>query len=82
MKIAKGFQVTERTRFVTDRRTDGQTDGPPGKNNMSPNPEGGRYNEVQITWTRWPQRPYEYMIKAFRNLLQNQKSDELGIKHC
>ena len=37
-----GFQVTERTRFVTDRQTDGRTDGRmPGKNNMSPNPEGG-----------------------------------------
>ena len=35
----RGFQVTERTRFVTDR----QTDGRPGKNNMSPNPEGGRH---------------------------------------
>ena len=23
----RGFQVTERTRFVTDRRTDGRTDG-------------------------------------------------------
>ena len=23
----RGFQVTERTRFVTDRQTDGQTDG-------------------------------------------------------
>ena len=33
----RGFQVTERTRFVTDR----QTDGRPGKNNMSPNPSGG-----------------------------------------
>ena len=35
----RGFQVTERTRFVrqTDRRC-------PGKNNMSPNPEGGRHN--------------------------------------
>ena len=33
----RGFQVTERTRFVTDRRTDGR----PGKNNMSPNPSGG-----------------------------------------
>ena len=30
-----GFQVTERTRFC-----DGQTEDP-GKNNMSPNPEGG-----------------------------------------
>ena len=29
----RGFQVTERTRFVTDGR--------PGKNNMSPNPSGG-----------------------------------------
>ena len=36
----RGFQVTERTQFVTDR----QTDGRPGKNNMSPNPEGGRHN--------------------------------------
>ena len=33
----RGFQVTERTRFVTDRRTDRR----PGKNNMSPNPSGG-----------------------------------------
>ena len=37
----RGFQVTERTRFVTDRRTDRQTDRRPGKNNMSPNPSGG-----------------------------------------
>ena len=41
----RGFQVTERTRFVTDRQTDRQTDrrtdGCPGKNNMSPNPSGG-----------------------------------------
>ena len=36
----RGFQVTERTRFVTDRRTDRQ----PGKNNMSPNPSGGDIN--------------------------------------
>ena len=33
----RGFQVIERTRFVTDRRTSGR----PGKNNMSPNPSGG-----------------------------------------
>ena len=39
----RGFQVTERTQFVTDRQTDGQTDAR-GKNNMSPNPEGGRHN--------------------------------------
>ena len=43
-----GFQAIERTRFVTDRQTDrltdGQTDGRPGKNNMSPDPEGGRHN--------------------------------------
>ena len=40
----RGFQVTEQTRFVTDRqtdrRTDRQTDRRPGKNNMFPNPEG------------------------------------------
>ena len=37
----RDFQVTERTRFVTDRQTDIRTDGRPGKNNMSPNPSGG-----------------------------------------
>ena len=37
----RGFQVIERTRFVTDRRTDIRTSGRPGKNNMSPNPSGG-----------------------------------------
>ena len=37
----RGFQVTERTRFVTDRRADRRTSGRPGKNNMSPNPSGG-----------------------------------------
>ena len=37
----RGFQVTEWTRFVTDR----QTDGHQGKNNMSPNPEGRRHNK-------------------------------------
>ena len=42
-KILSGFRVIERTRFVTDRRTDRQTDGRPGKNNMSPDPEGGRH---------------------------------------
>ena len=42
-----GFQVIERTRFVTDRQTDRQTDGRPGKNNMSPDPKGGRHNYEQ-----------------------------------
>ena len=46
-----GFQVIERTRFVTDRQTDRrtdyrQTDGRPGKNNMSPDPEGGRHSSI------------------------------------
>ena len=39
-----GFQVTEWTRFVTDRWTDRQMDGRTddlGKNNMSPNPKRG-----------------------------------------
>ena len=44
-----GFQVIERTRFVTDRQTDGQTDGRPGKNNMSPDPKGGRHNTVNAS---------------------------------
>ena len=34
----RGFQLTERTRFVTDRRTDRRT---PREKNMSPNPSGG-----------------------------------------
>ena len=44
----RGFQVTERTRFVTDRRTDRQTDRRPGKNNMSPNPSGGDINSPNL----------------------------------
>ena len=44
-----GFQVIEQTRFVTDRRTDGQTDRRPGKNFMSPDPEGGRHNYYFVT---------------------------------
>ena len=43
-----GFQVIERTQFVTDRRTDRQTDSR-GKNNMSPDPEEGRHNDAQQT---------------------------------
>ena len=43
----RGFQVTERTRFVTE----GQTDGRPGKNNMSPNPEGGRHKYYSTSLT-------------------------------
>ena len=38
----RGFQVTKRKQFVTDR----QTDGRPGKT-MSPNPEGGRHKNTQ-----------------------------------
>ena len=49
-----GFQVIERTQFVTDRQTDrqtdGQTDGRPGKNNMSPDPKGGRHNNKVIIY--------------------------------
>ena len=39
-----GFQVIERTRFVTDR----QTDGRPGKNNMSPDPEGDITSQLSL----------------------------------
>ena len=49
----RGFQVTERTRFVTDRQIDGQTDGCPGKNNMSPNPEVGRHKYDEQTNKFW-----------------------------
>ena len=49
--ILIGFQVTERTCFVTDRWMDGQVDGwmdgqtdDPGKNNISPNPKVGKHN--------------------------------------
>ena len=42
----RGFQVTERTRFVTDRQTDGQADGrtdrrAPGEKQYFSNPSGG-----------------------------------------
>ena len=43
----RGFQVTERTRFVTDRRTDRQT---PGENNMSPNPSGGDISSAESSF--------------------------------
>ena len=42
----RGFQVTERTRFVTDRRTDRRQ----GKNNMSPNPSGGDIIIIILTY--------------------------------
>ena len=38
----RGLQVTERTRFVTDGRTDGQT---PGEKQYVSQPFGGRHNE-------------------------------------
>ena len=44
---SSGFKVIERTQFVTDRQTDGQTDGRPGKNNMSPELKGGRHNKIK-----------------------------------
>ena len=41
----RGFQVTERTRFVTDRQTDGQTDRQtPGEKQYVSQPFGGRHN--------------------------------------
>ena len=40
-----GFQVTERTRFVTDRQTDRQTDRrTPGEKQYVSQPFGGRHN--------------------------------------
>ena len=46
-----GFQVIERTRFVTDRQTDTG-----GKNNMSPDPKGGRHNLKQLNFSNLDQR--------------------------
>ena len=46
----RGFQVTERTRFMTDRQMDRQTDGQTdarGKT-MSPNPSGGDIMNILI----------------------------------
>ena len=44
----RGFQATERTRFVTDRQTDSQTDGRtsgrPGKKQYVSQLFGGRHN--------------------------------------
>ena len=37
----RGFQVTERTRFVTDRQTDRRT---PGEKQYVSQPFGGRHN--------------------------------------
>ena len=45
----RGFQVTEQTRFVTDRQTDGLMDRrTPGENNMSPNPSGGDITIINV----------------------------------
>ena len=41
---------------VTDRQTDTQ-----GKNNMSPNPKGGRHNEIKLWFVRNPGNGYLYM---------------------
>ena len=43
----RGFQVIERTRFVTDRQTDGQTDRrTPGEKQYVSQPFGGRHNDI------------------------------------
>ena len=45
----RGFQVTERTQFVTDRQTDRQTDGrTPGEKQYVSQPIGGRHNLALI----------------------------------
>ena len=62
----RGFQVIERTRFVTDRRTDRRTDGRPGKNNMSPDPKGGRHNN-----TNDPQKKYRLGTVSKNILLED-----------
>ena len=48
----RGFQVTERTRFVTDRRTDTRTDGQtPGEKQYVSQPFGGRHKKV-LEWSQ------------------------------
>ena len=44
----RGFQVTERTRFVTDRQKDGQT---PGEKQYVSQPFGGRHNLLHLSCT-------------------------------
>ena len=40
----RGYQVTEGTRFFTDRQTDGRTDGRPAKKICLPTLKGGDIN--------------------------------------
>ena len=64
----RGFQVTERTRFVTDRRTDRR----PGKNNMSPNPSGGDIiTRVQklLTGLNWPTFSCKIQVWIFLDVI-------------
>ena len=44
----RGFQVTERTRFVTDRQTDRQT---PGEKQYVSQPFGGRHKNINARVT-------------------------------
>ena len=45
----RGFQVIERTRFVTDRQTDRQTDRrTPGEKQYVSQPFGGRHKNAKI----------------------------------
>ena len=48
----RGFQVTEWTRFVTDRRTDRRTDDgqTPGEKQYVSQPFGGRHNDEVKTF--------------------------------
>ena len=60
----RGFQVTERTRFVTDRRTSGHPDiRTPGEKQYVSQPFGGRHNDV-----RWLVRPIAGKISAQTSL--------------
>ena len=73
----RGFQVTERTRFVTVRQTDRRTDdGRPGKNNMSPNPSGG-----DIIIAKCKSCKMAVSTKSDRQKLHRQKCLESQIKY-
>ena len=81
----RGFQATERTRFVTDRQTHGQTDGRtsgrPRKNNMSPNPSGGDINIPNET-----EKIVNFLFSNYKSMgtiscYSNQSSHPPGIKN-
>ena len=79
LKILNGFQVIERTRFVTDRqtdrqtdrRTDGQTDGQ-GKTICLPTLSGGDiiYTDVICIWLYRVHKPLQLVVSHSSRYIQ------------